>query len=164
MRSLDHFTAMTTGFIILAAGLFLNGFVTSVPGFIAATIIWSIGDLLPLGHAYTIVASIAPDTARGQYMAVYGISWGLAAVGAPLLGTQRFHTAGPSSHGHALPLYVWPWPWPNHDYELQYRRDQSTTHNEHAAEDLRSLMPLSVSADHRREALCAVIDAPDFAA
>ncbi len=95
MRSLDHFTAMTMGFIILAAGLFLNGFVTSVPGFIAATIIWSIGDLLLLGHAYTIVASIAPDTARGRYMAVYGISWGLAAVGAPLLGTQLLQHSGP---------------------------------------------------------------------
>jgi MFS family permease len=95
MRTLDHFTATTVGFLILAAGLLLNGFVTSVPGFIAATIIWSIGDLLLLGHAYTIVASIAPDTARGQYMAIYGISWGLAAIGAPLLGTQLLQRSGP---------------------------------------------------------------------
>ncbi len=60
-----------------------------------ATIIWSLGDLVLLGRAYTIVAAIAPETARGRYMAVHGISWGLAGIAAPLLGTQLLTHGGP---------------------------------------------------------------------
>lgn len=95
VRQLDDFRAMALGYFILAAGLVLNGFVTTVVGFLVATVIWSIGDLILLGRVYTVVASIAPDAARGQYMAVYGISWGLAAIAAPLLGTQLLDVGGP---------------------------------------------------------------------
>nr|WP_238341512.1 MFS transporter [Actinopolymorpha rutila] len=95
MRSLDDFHAMAVGYTILAGGLLLNGFATSMLGFGIATVIWSIGDLMLLGRVYTIVASIAPETGRGQYLAVYGISWGLAAVAAPLLGTQLLEHGGP---------------------------------------------------------------------
>jgi MFS family permease len=95
MRMLDDFRAMTLGYTILAAGLLLNGLATSALGFIAATVIWSVGDLVLLGRAYTIVAGIAPETARGRYMAIYGISWGLAGIAAPLLGTQLLDNAGP---------------------------------------------------------------------
>ncbi len=95
MRMLDDFRAMTLGYTILGAGLLLNGLATSALGFIAATVIWSVGDLILLGRAYTIVAGIAPETARGRYMAVYGISWGLAGIAAPLLGTQLLDNAGP---------------------------------------------------------------------
>ncbi len=95
MRRLDDFRAMTFGYVVLAGGLVLNGFVTTVPGFLVATAVWSIGDLILLGRVYTVVASIAPEAARGQYMAVYGISWGLAAIAAPLLGTQLLELGGP---------------------------------------------------------------------
>lgn len=95
MRMLDDFRAMTLGYTILAAGLLSTGLATSTEGFIAATVIWSLGDLILLGRAYTIVVGIAPDGARGRYMAVYGTSWGLAGIAAPLLSTQLLTHAGP---------------------------------------------------------------------
>lgn len=96
IRALDDFTAMALGYTILAAGLALNAFVTSASGFVIATVTWSVGDLILLGRAYTLVAGLAPERARGQYMAVYGISWGLAAIAAPLLGTQLLAHGGPA--------------------------------------------------------------------
>ena len=90
----DHFTAMAIGYVILAAGLLLNGLATTLPEFALATVVWSVGDLLLLGHAYSIVAALAPGNSSGRYMAVYGISWGLAAIIAPPVGTQLLEHTG----------------------------------------------------------------------
>ena len=95
LRRLDDFTAMTLGYLALAVGLGLNGYATGLPAFAAATVVWSLGDLVLLGRAYTVVAALAPDTHRGRYLAVYGVSWGAAAVVAPLVGTQLLAGGGP---------------------------------------------------------------------
>lgn len=88
--------AMTVGYSLLAMGLGLNGVATSQPAFAAATVVWSLGDLLLLGHAYAVVVSIAPPAARGRYLSTYGLSWGLAAVVAPFVGTQLLARLGPA--------------------------------------------------------------------
>ena len=79
---------------MLAAGLLATGLVRSLAGFVAATVVWSLGDLVLMGRAYTLVAAIAPEHGRGSYLATYGLSWGVAAVVAPLLGTQLLERAG----------------------------------------------------------------------
>lgn len=93
----DHFKAMMTGYLVLAVGLLMNGLATTLPTFVIATVIWSLGDLLLLGHAYSIVAALATDGSRGRYMAVYGISWGLAGIIAPPLGTHLLAHTGPAN-------------------------------------------------------------------
>ncbi|HEX3004657.1 MAG TPA: MFS transporter [Angustibacter sp.] len=90
------FVAMGAGYVLLAAGMGLNGVATTRPGFAAATVVWSVGDLLLLGHAYAVVVSIAPAYARGRYLSTYGLSWGLAAVLAPVAGTQLLAHLGPA--------------------------------------------------------------------
>ncbi|TCN35132.1 putative MFS family arabinose efflux permease [Kribbella orskensis] len=94
LRTLDDFTCMTIGYVLLAIGLFANGHADNLPAFLAATVIWSLGDLLLLGRYYTIVSAIAPDHARGRYLAVFGISWGIASTVAPLTVTQLLDTTG----------------------------------------------------------------------
>jgi MFS family permease len=95
LRALDDFAASTLGYLVLAAGLLATGFVTSLPAFLVATVLWSVGDVVLMGRAYTIVAGLAPATARGRYLAVYGTSWGVAAIVAPVLGTQLLASGGP---------------------------------------------------------------------
>ncbi len=50
-------------------------------------VVWTVGEIcvLPIGNA--VVADIAPTAMRGRYQGAYGLSFGLAAFGAPLLGT-----------------------------------------------------------------------------
>ena len=96
LRSRDDFTAMSLGYLFLAAGLGLLGIATHLVGFVLATVIWSVGDLILMGRAYTVVAALAPAAHRGRYMAVYGISWGIAAILAPVLGTQLLDRGGPT--------------------------------------------------------------------
>jgi MFS family permease len=95
LRELNIFQVMTIGYLLLAAGLLANGFATNVPAFLAAAALWSLGDLLLLSRAFTIVAALAPDHARGRYLAIYGISWGIATTLAPLAATQLLDLAGP---------------------------------------------------------------------
>ena len=94
VRRLDDFSAMTVGYLLLGAGLLMTGFAHGLPAFVVATVLWSLGDLLLLGRAYTVVAALAPTGARGGYLATYGLSWGVAAVVAPLLGTGLLAAGG----------------------------------------------------------------------
>jgi MFS family permease len=96
LRKFDDFRVMSIGYLLLAVGLLANGFATTLPLFLAAAVVWSVGDLLLLGRAYTIVAAIAPEDARGRYLAAYGISWGIAGAIAPVAGSQFLAHLGPA--------------------------------------------------------------------
>jgi len=95
LRPLDDLHALAIGYVLLGVGLLVTGFVTTVAGFLAAAVLWSLGDLVLLGRSYAVVAGLAPDHARGRYLAVYGTSWGVAGILAPLLGTQLLAHGGP---------------------------------------------------------------------
>jgi MFS family permease len=92
----DPFTAMAVSYVLLCIGLSAYGFAQSIWEFIGATVIWSIGDIILLGRAMAVVASIAPAGERGRYMSVYGLSWGLAIAIAPFTGTQMLQRWGTS--------------------------------------------------------------------
>ncbi|MCM4084483.1 MFS transporter [Paractinoplanes hotanensis] len=95
LRLLGHFRIMTLGYLLLGAGLAVYGFATTIAAFAAATVIWSLGDAVLIGRAFTVVASLAPDAKRAQYLAVYGTSWGIAAIIAPTAGTWLLELGGP---------------------------------------------------------------------
>jgi MFS family permease len=93
---------MAIGFVVLAAGLALTGVATGLAAYVVATVVWSVGDVLLMGRAYALVAAIAPEHARGSYLAAYGTSWGFAAIIAPLVGTQLLGRFGPEATWLAL--------------------------------------------------------------
>ena len=92
---LDDFAAMAAGYVLLGAGLVATGLAHGLVPLTAATVLWSLGDLVLLGRATTVVAGLAPAGGRGGYLATYGIAWGVAAVVGPLVGTRLFAAGGP---------------------------------------------------------------------
>ncbi len=96
LRRLDDTAALALGHLVLAAGLVLTGLATDLASYVVATVVWSLGDLVLLGRVYTLVSAIAPETGRGAYLAAFGTSWGIAAVVAPVLGTQLLAATGPT--------------------------------------------------------------------
>jgi MFS family permease len=96
LLALDSFQAMTLGYLLLGVGLVANGFANDLRTFLVAAVVWSVGDVLLIGRALTIVAELAPEHARGRYMATYGLSWGVATAVAPLVGTQLLAAVGPA--------------------------------------------------------------------
>ena len=95
IQHLDDFRAMSIGYVLLGAGLALSAFAHSLPIFLLATVLWSLGDLFLLTRYLTQASGLARDHARGRYLAVFGLSWGIATTIAPLTVTQLLDAAGP---------------------------------------------------------------------
>ena len=88
--------AASAGFCLMAAGLAGYAAGRSLPAMLAPTAAWSIGNLLLTGRAFAVVTSLAPDGGTARYLAVYGLSWGVATVVAPVLATQVISSLGPA--------------------------------------------------------------------
>lgn len=80
--------ALTWGALLMAAGLAGYAVSGSLPALIAWTVVWSVGDALMAGRPQAVVAGLAPVLARGRYLSVYGLCWGVATMVAPITATQ----------------------------------------------------------------------------
>ncbi len=89
--------ALGVGYVLLAVGLAGYALAETLPAFAAWTVCWSLGDLLLMGRMFAVVADLAPPGATGRYLAVFGTSWGVATVTAPLAATQLLAHAGPTT-------------------------------------------------------------------
>ncbi|MCP2337099.1 MFS transporter [Actinomadura rupiterrae] len=85
---------LASGCVLLAAGFAGYAFVQGLVPLALATVVWSAGDLLIFGRVYATVADLAPPDGRGHYLSVYGLSWGFAAVIAPVTATWTLQHAG----------------------------------------------------------------------
>jgi MFS family permease len=89
--------ACGTGFALMAAGLTGYAIAHSLAGLLAPTAIWSAGNLLLSGRAFAVVTALAPPGAAARYLAVYGLSWGIATVAAPVLAAEVIGSFGPAA-------------------------------------------------------------------
>jgi MFS family permease len=96
VQHLDDFQSIRIGYVLLAAGLVVSAVAHSLAIFLVAAILWSLGDLFLLTRYLTQASGLAPDEARGRYLAVFGLSWGIATTIAPITVTQLLETAGPT--------------------------------------------------------------------
>ncbi|GAA1875983.1 MFS transporter [Lapillicoccus jejuensis] len=88
--------ALVVGYLLLAFGLALLAVAHDLTTVLLAAVVWSLGDLLLLGHLLSLVSGLAPAGARARWLAAYGLSWGVATALAPLLGTQLLVHGGPA--------------------------------------------------------------------
>jgi predicted MFS family arabinose efflux permease len=95
MQRLDDFQSMAVGYVLLAIGLVVSAFAHTLTIFLIATVLWSLGELFLLTRYFTQATALAPDHARGRYLAVFGLSWGIATTIAPMTVTQLLESAGP---------------------------------------------------------------------
>lgn len=96
VQHLDDFQSIRIGYVLLAAGLVVSAVAHSLAIFLVAAILWSLGDLFLLTRYLTQASGLAPDEARGRYLAVFGLCWGIATTIAPITVTQLLETAGPT--------------------------------------------------------------------
>ncbi len=101
--------ALAFGAALVGLGFGINAIAREPLLWGVGVVVWTVGEIcvLPIGNA--IVADVAPTALRGRYQGAYGLCFGLAAFGAPLLGTavlQRFGTNALWSGCLALGLLV----------------------------------------------------------
>ena len=97
LADLSTTTAFAVGYLLMAGGLAGYAVAHTLPALLAPTVAWSLGNLLLMGRAFAVVTELAPPGASARYLAVYGLSWGLATVAAPVVGTWLIGAFGPGT-------------------------------------------------------------------
>ena len=88
------------GLLLLVAGLLqgggvaLHGLADSLVEHSLVVVVWTIGEVLQAGLLASVVAGLAPVHLRGRYLGVFGASFGIAGLVAPLAGTQLLAQLG----------------------------------------------------------------------
>jgi MFS family permease len=82
--------------VLIAIGVASTGMAHDVWSYGGTVALWSIGEAATGGIAGAIVASLAPDDARGRYQGTYQWTWGIARFIALGAGTAVYATAGPA--------------------------------------------------------------------
>jgi MFS family permease len=94
LRRHDRLRVAALSMVVLGVGFGLTAFADSLAGFIATVVVWTLGEVLLAGIPPALVADLAPSDARGRYQGVFGLSFSLAFVVAPLLGTTVYERSG----------------------------------------------------------------------
>ncbi len=89
-----HLAPIVMGDLLLAIGLAGYGLAHTLVGFLVATAVLGIGEILLAGHVLALVSAIAPMAHRGRYLAAFGLSWGVAATLGPIPSTVLLERAG----------------------------------------------------------------------
>ncbi|CCB71726.1 Arabinose efflux permease family protein (plasmid) [Streptantibioticus cattleyicolor NRRL 8057 = DSM 46488] len=97
LAALPPSALLALGQVLAAAGLAGYALAHSMAAMLAASVVWGLSGPLVQGPACALVAELAPPGAGARYLAVYGLGWGVAAVGAPLVGTGLLRLAGPAA-------------------------------------------------------------------
>jgi MFS family permease len=102
LARISQHRVLAAGYLAFGIGLGLNAFARSLHEFVLAAIVWASADLMIIGRLPAVVAAIAPAGSSARYLAIYGSSWGVAAVAAPLIGTAMLSRLGPMATWSAM--------------------------------------------------------------
>ena len=93
------FLMMATATFFYMIGFTMYGFVATVPLFIMAMIIITIGEMIGMPTSNSLAAAFAPEDKRARYMAIFGLTWAIPSM------------VGPWSAGLIMdnydPNYIW---------------------------------------------------------
>ncbi|MFB4299496.1 MDR family MFS transporter [Actinomadura sp. NTSP31] len=92
----DHSLVMVAGFVLVGTGYGLTALMSSLPGYAAAILVWTLGEITAASVLQAVVADLAPPHLRGRYSGLYGMAWSGGFLLAPLGGTQLLGAGGPA--------------------------------------------------------------------
>ena len=98
-RKLERFRPMlmvALGTLLYGLGFAMYGFTSTYIMFAVAMIVITIGEMIVSPFQQALVASFAPEAMRGRYMAVSGLSWGMAFAIGPYFAGLLLDSASPN--------------------------------------------------------------------
>lgn len=87
---------MAIGTFLYAVGFAMYGFIDGFPLFTVAMVVITIGEMVVAPFQQSLVASFAPEDMRGRYMAVSGLTWGIAFAIGPYFAGLLLDSANPN--------------------------------------------------------------------
>src|SRR5262245_55120402 len=97
LARLRQIRVYVSGSLLIAVGVALTGVAHDAWSYAVTVAIWSIGEATVGGIPGSIVASLAPATARGRYQASFQWTFGVARFAALSVGTAVYASAGPAA-------------------------------------------------------------------
>ncbi|MEZ0106490.1 MFS family permease [Catenulispora sp. EB89] len=95
VAGLPHAATFVLGYVLMAAGFGGYALAHALPTLLVPTALYSLGNVLVMGRSFALVSELAPAAASARYLAVYGSSWGVATLLAPLVVTWLIGVSGP---------------------------------------------------------------------
>jgi predicted MFS family arabinose efflux permease len=98
-RRLEKYKPMlmlAVGAALYAVGFALYGFVSTYLWFALAMVVITVGEMIITPFQQATVARFAPEAMRGRYMAIAGLSWGIAFAAGPYLAGLMLDSADPN--------------------------------------------------------------------
>lgn len=90
----DASRVLALGALLFGAGFGGYALARDGWGFAAATAVWTLGEILTLPTSAALVAALAPAALRGRYQGLYSLSFGVAMLIAPPLGSAVLQRLG----------------------------------------------------------------------
>jgi len=81
---------------LVGAGFGMTALVRTLPGYVAAITVWTVGEIVMAGIGPAVAADAAPAARRGAYQGLFHMSFGVAALTAPALGSFVLGRFGPA--------------------------------------------------------------------
>jgi MFS family permease len=94
LQAYDGARVLALSTLLVGVGYGLNWFAGSVPAYVAACVLYTVGEVLGFPVASAIVADLAPADLRGRYQGAFSMIWGLAFTLSPLIGGEVLHRWG----------------------------------------------------------------------
>jgi MFS family permease len=85
---------MVLGSLLVGLGFALNAVAEAFAAFAATVVVWTLGEIVYAPVAGAWVADIAPEHLRGRYQGAWGLSWGIAFMLGPVLGSAIYSWNG----------------------------------------------------------------------
>jgi len=99
IKKYPPFLMMVTATFFYMIGFTMYGFVATIPLFMAAMVIITIGEMVGMPTSNVLAASFAPEDMRARYMAVFGLTWTVPSMIGPWAAGLVFDNFNPN--------YVW---------------------------------------------------------
>jgi MFS family permease len=87
---------MAAGSLLYAIGFAMYGLISAYTLFVLAMVVITIGEMIVSPFQQALVAGFAPEAMRGRYMAVSGLSWGIAFAVGPYFAGLVLDSANPN--------------------------------------------------------------------
>lgn len=99
IKKYPPFLMMATATFFYLIGFMMYGFVATIPLFVVAMVIITIGEMIGMPTSNVLAASFAPEEMRARYMAVFGLTWTVPSMIGPWAAGLVFDNFNPN--------YVW---------------------------------------------------------
>jgi len=99
IKRFPPFLMMATATFFYMIGFTMYGFVATIPLFIVAMIIVTIGEMVGMPTSNSLAAAFAPEDKRARYMAIFGYTWAVPSMIGPWAAGLVFDNFNPN--------YVW---------------------------------------------------------